>query len=99
MQASVEEVDSRGAGDGNELDDVEMAEVAAALEVVVVDDNLSQDSLNPVSYFYLYKLTLQIKWKKPPAVFDYISISSTCSNQTYSKLQPRVKFIFWLPVP
>ena len=58
MQASVEEVDSRGAGDGNELDDVEMVEVAAALEVVVVDDNLSQDSLNPVSYFDLYKLTL-----------------------------------------
>ena len=63
MQASVEEVDSRGAGDGNELDDVEMAEVAASLEVVVVNDNLSQDSLNPVSYFNLYILVLQTKWK------------------------------------
>ena len=49
MQTSIEEVDSRGAGDGNDLDDAEMVEVAAALEVVVVNDNLSQDSLNPVS--------------------------------------------------
>ena len=49
MQTSIEEVDSRGAGDGNDLDDTEMVEVAAALEVVVVNDNLSQDSLNPVS--------------------------------------------------
>ena len=49
MQTSVEEVDSRGAGDGNELD-----EVAAALEVVVVNDNLSQDSLNPVSNSFLF---------------------------------------------
>ena len=49
MQTSIEEVDSRGAGDGNDLDDAETVEVAAALEVVVVNDNLSQDSLNPVS--------------------------------------------------